>query len=156
MPLARKMYRGGKVWVEVDDSGELVAERGLVKIRYREDDEREYSAKASEIEEIDEARLARKGEAKAGRRRGGTGAKGDGKGPGPEVLARALVIYTDGACYGNPGPAGIGVLLDWRGQTKEISRYLLQASVSLASPSYTLAMARLTSREGPKISSYLW
>lgn len=31
-----------------------------------------------------------------------------------------IVIYTDGACHGNPGPGGWGVLLDAGGQTREI------------------------------------
>ena len=29
-------------------------------------------------------------------------------------------IYTDGACSGNPGPGGWGVLLRWRGSEREI------------------------------------
>jgi len=29
-------------------------------------------------------------------------------------------IYTDGACSGNPGPGGWGVLLRWRGHEKEL------------------------------------
>lgn len=29
-------------------------------------------------------------------------------------------IYTDGACSGNPGPGGWGVLLRWRGTEKEL------------------------------------
>ena len=32
-----------------------------------------------------------------------------------------LVIHTDGACRGNPGPGGWGVLLDWNGTRKELS-----------------------------------
>lgn len=30
-------------------------------------------------------------------------------------------IYTDGACSGNPGPGGWGVILRWRGTEKELS-----------------------------------
>lgn len=30
-------------------------------------------------------------------------------------------IFTDGACLGNPGPGGWGVLLRWRGHEKEMS-----------------------------------
>ena len=30
-------------------------------------------------------------------------------------------IYTDGACSGNPGPGGWGVLLRWRGTERELS-----------------------------------
>ena len=31
-------------------------------------------------------------------------------------------IFTDGACSGNPGPGGYGVLLRFNGQTKQISQ----------------------------------
>jgi ribonuclease HI len=30
-------------------------------------------------------------------------------------------IYTDGACSGNPGPGGFGVILEFKGNKKEIS-----------------------------------
>lgn len=32
-----------------------------------------------------------------------------------------IEIYTDGACSGNPGPGGWGVLLRWNGHEKEMS-----------------------------------
>ena len=32
-----------------------------------------------------------------------------------------IEIFTDGACLGNPGPGGWGVLLRWRGSKKELS-----------------------------------
>jgi len=35
-------------------------------------------------------------------------------------MAEPVVIHTDGACSGNPGPGGWGVLLAWRGKTKEL------------------------------------
>jgi ribonuclease HI len=31
-----------------------------------------------------------------------------------------VVIYTDGACRGNPGPGGWGAVLIWQGQDKEL------------------------------------
>ena len=31
-----------------------------------------------------------------------------------------VVIHTDGACSGNPGPGGWGVLLEWKGERKEL------------------------------------
>ncbi len=30
-------------------------------------------------------------------------------------------VFTDGACSGNPGPGGWGVVLQWRGHEKELS-----------------------------------
>jgi ribonuclease HI len=32
-----------------------------------------------------------------------------------------VILYTDGACSGNPGPGGWGALLIWNGQEKELS-----------------------------------
>ena len=31
-------------------------------------------------------------------------------------------IYTDGACSGNPGPGGYGVVMKYKGQRKELSQ----------------------------------
>jgi len=36
-------------------------------------------------------------------------------------MSEPVVIHTDGACSGNPGPGGWGVLLAWRGTTKEMT-----------------------------------
>jgi len=33
-----------------------------------------------------------------------------------------VTIYTDGACLGNPGPGGYGVILSYNGKEKEISK----------------------------------
>lgn len=33
---------------------------------------------------------------------------------------RHVIIHTDGACSGNPGPGGWGAILEWNGHRKEI------------------------------------
>ena len=38
----------------------------------------------------------------------------------PETAAETVVIYTDGACKGNPGPGGWGAWLRWGGHEKEL------------------------------------
>lgn len=35
-------------------------------------------------------------------------------------MSKRIEIYTDGACSGNPGPGGWGVLLRWNGHEKEL------------------------------------
>jgi ribonuclease HI len=40
-----------------------------------------------------------------------------GPGPGPERVE----LFTDGACSGNPGPGGWGVLLRWRETERELT-----------------------------------
>jgi ribonuclease HI len=37
-----------------------------------------------------------------------------------ESTAERVVLYTDGACKGNPGPGGWGVLLEWGDHRKEL------------------------------------
>lgn len=34
---------------------------------------------------------------------------------------KEIEIFTDGACLGNPGPGGWGVLVRWRGEERELS-----------------------------------
>ena len=34
---------------------------------------------------------------------------------------KEVIIYTDGACSGNPGPGGWGTILDYKGRQKELS-----------------------------------
>lgn len=34
---------------------------------------------------------------------------------------KTITLYTDGACSGNPGPGGWGVILEWEGHEKELS-----------------------------------
>nr|WP_293961223.1 ribonuclease HI [Sneathiella sp.] len=36
------------------------------------------------------------------------------------MAEKIVVIYTDGACSGNPGPGGWGALLQYNGKTKEL------------------------------------
>ena len=34
---------------------------------------------------------------------------------------KAVTLYTDGACSGNPGPGGWGCILEWNGHERELS-----------------------------------
>lgn len=44
-----------------------------------------------------------------------------------------LDIFTDGACSGNPGPAGVGVLISSEGKVvKEISKYIGEGTNNIA------------------------
>ena len=37
------------------------------------------------------------------------------------MTENTIVIHTDGACSGNPGPGGWGAILNWKGHEKELS-----------------------------------
>lgn len=49
--------------------------------------------------------------------------------PSPDDV---IEVYTDGAASGNPGPAGIGVFMRYKGKKKEISRYIGIATNNVA------------------------
>ena len=113
MPWERHRYRRNKVWVEVDDQGQPVLdERGLAALRYKPHDERTYTVRPDELAPLEEASEAPAAEAS----------------PEASPEAETLVIYTDGASSGNPGPAGVGAVLLWRGRRREIQRFLGRAT----------------------------
>lgn len=39
-------------------------------------------------------------------------------------VKRHVILYTDGACSGNPGPGGWGCILSFKGKTKEMSGFM--------------------------------
>ncbi len=157
MRWVRKMFRGGKVWAEVDEDGRLVVDHGVVRIRYQEQDERGYSARATDITDIDESKLRKKvARAAATPRKGPVARRSESqKRTGEKTATRgAIVIYTDGACYGNPGPSGIGVLLEWNGRSREISRYLGEGTNNTAELSAILEALRAVKKKSYSVRLY--
>lgn len=47
-------------------------------------------------------------------------------------MSDKIICYTDGACSGNPGPAGIGIILTYKNHKKEISEYIGNATNNIA------------------------
>jgi ribonuclease HI len=128
VPWARALLRGQKVLARVRADGALDAAGGRVEIRYKPSDGRAYQAAERNLELIaGEALLpddacapaeaapekpagASKG-TKAGassERKSAAAAKALAPGAVP---AGAWTVYADGACSGNPGPAGLGIVL---------------------------------------------
>ncbi len=59
-----------------------------------------------------------------------------------------IIIYTDGACSGNPGPAGVGVFLQRPTETVEICEYIGSATNNIAELTAILrALETLTEAE---------
>jgi ribonuclease HI len=122
------------VWVRVDASGAPAAgSDGRVDVLYRAGG-KVYRASARNLEDdpaaeqksdaaMNPAGTADKPDAKPS-------AKPDAK-PAP---ANAVIVYTDGACTGNPGPMGIGVVIvdGADGSRKELSEYLGHGTNNIA------------------------
>jgi ribonuclease HI len=121
MPWIRHRLRDADVWAKVDNSGALVTDRdGRVEIVYKaEPGTRVYRAGARNL----------------------TSPSGDpieievgepAKSSTPPL--DAVHVWTDGACTGNPGPAGLGVvIIDGKTKArKELSEYLGQGTNNIA------------------------
>jgi ribonuclease HI len=109
MPWREATLRGQRVLARVRADGSLAEEGGRVEIRYKPGDARAYRAGARNLVVVDGAAL-QPDEAcvPADEARVATRAA---KIPTHAVPADAWIAYTDGACSGNPGPAGSGVVL---------------------------------------------
>ncbi|MCD6138398.1 MAG: reverse transcriptase-like protein [Deltaproteobacteria bacterium] len=136
----RMMFKGHKVWLQLDGSGQPVVENNKVLIKYRLDHEYQYWVSEKAVEPINPRHLKKQNTGKKPGHPEGSIKRGDPfqafltAGPVKEesVLPGSIVIYTDGASSGNPGPAGIGIVMRYGEHTKEISRHIGIATNNIA------------------------
>ena len=108
MKLKEMRFRGQRVYVEVDDDGAPATEKGRARMRYRVDADQVYRPSPANLEEVDGARVV-EGAPGTVVENGPTKSAA----PGAPIPEGAIVAYTDGACSGNPGPAGLGYVVRW-------------------------------------------
>jgi len=126
----RMMFKGSKVYASVDEKGALLIQKGRVDIKYQLDQDMKYAALASSVKEIDEAVLqAIKRKRKKKKELTEEAAQAV---PSIDGDPNAVTVFTDGACGGNPGPAGIGIVLQYGHHQKEISRFIGEATNNIA------------------------
>jgi ribonuclease HI len=156
--------RNAEVLARCDGSGELVAREGRVEVRYKPKDGRAYFASASNLKpsgsasEIEPDSFCAPGEAvqkssKASKKpaRGTSSKASDApeKPDGDEVL-----VYADGACSGNPGPAGVGAVALWADQKRELSEYIGEATNNIAELMGILRALELATELGRPLRLY--
>ncbi len=126
----RMQFKNNKVWVAVGKDGRPAIENGKVLIKYRLDQDYQYRVNPANLRPLDAVRVS-----------GEIGAKPssptdrtcpDGSDAQEFDSGRVVRIFTDGASSGNPGPSGIGVVLEYGDRTKEISKYIGQATNNIA------------------------
>lgn len=129
MPWVKGTCKGKDVWLEVAGSGELVVQGGRVPVRYSDKPgAKVYRAGLSNITRgdgppldleagvsADAAKSKKKSSRGSGFGKAGTRTKAQAKmaaDAARSLIASlpddAVVAFTDGACTGNPGPAGAG------------------------------------------------
>ncbi|HUQ06852.1 MAG TPA: ribonuclease H [Kofleriaceae bacterium] len=139
MPWKRHILRDQQIWAEVDAAGNLVTdEAGRVAVIYKRDaNAKIYRAGSRNLGVVANAPVEPDlGPATAAPAAADGGAAGGGAparkpaasrsrsvDPGP-AAADTVHVWTDGACTGNPGPAGIGVVVIDGDKRREHSEYL--------------------------------
>lgn len=170
MPWTEHRLRGQIVLAKVSDAGELVVDGGRVEIRYKPKDGRAYAASPRNLERLatgatypdDHCSPAERPAPKAAAKRGADVTSQQavtathehaehahershpsrGKGAAAEVI-----VYADGACTGNPGPAGLGVVILHDGTTRELSEYLGQGTNNIGELTAVLRAAQALAHE---------
>jgi ribonuclease HI len=116
VPWHSRILRGERVFVKVNPRGEPAAgSDGRVDIRYRAGG-KVYRAGVRNLEPDPAPEIL---------------SDSDAGGPADEKAAStsaalpkdAIIVYTDGACSGNPGPSGIGVVILDGKERRELSEY---------------------------------
>ncbi|HVU58539.1 MAG TPA: ribonuclease HI [Puia sp.] len=69
-------------------------------------------------------------------------------------MANELVMYTDGASRGNPGPGGYGTILFWGGHRKELSQGYRRTTNNRMELMAVIAGLEALKRDGMKITVY--
>jgi ribonuclease HI len=121
------LFRGERVWVRVDENGRTVLDGdGRAEMKYRETDARSYRPGASNLAPIAGAEMrafkatpaapsegegvkspSTKKSAKKPQKSSAQSSSGTGSAADPNTIH----VWTDGACTGNPGPMGIGIVV---------------------------------------------
>jgi ribonuclease HI len=118
-------FKNSKVWVAADAEGRPLETGGCALIKYRLDQPRDYRVRTENLRRLDEVAAAPRAPAAKVPRR-----------PAPAASDRpeegVVHIFTDGASSGNPGPSGIGVVLIYGSQRKEIGEYIGEATNNIA------------------------
>ena len=155
----RMRFKRNKVWLEMAASGKPLMRDGKVRIKYQLDQPHEYWVNPSNVTPLpdgEKSETASSSEPIA-KTKNTRALKPAEDTPVAEDQCRdaicdqcrdaicdqcrdaicdqcrdAICIYTDGACSGNPGPAGIGIVMRYKDDTKEISRYIGQATNNVA------------------------
>jgi ribonuclease HI len=112
-------FKGEQVWVRADESGHLVLDpQGRAEMKYRETDAKSYRPSAGNLSPVEEGAAA---PPPPERKRPRVEAS---KKKAPALGGGAVEIWTDGACSGNPGPMGIGVVVIDGSARREKGEYL--------------------------------
>jgi ribonuclease HI len=126
MPWIRRSLHGNVVFARCKPDGSPAAdETGRVEVKYKlEPTAKLYRATAANLKVTPELEGERPMEDQEGAAAPAPAPKRAAAVRKPTAAGHSVIVYTDGACTGNPGPMGIGVVVMAEGKRKEVSEYL--------------------------------
>jgi ribonuclease HI len=126
MPWSRRSFKGQLVWARTAEDGRLVLDpEGRAEMKYRESDTRTYRPSPHNLAAAeDESRPADPPPAERRAERGDRDAA--------VATLDTVHVWTDGACSGNPGPMGIGVVVIAGDARREHGEYLGKGTNNIA------------------------
>jgi len=114
------------VFVRADESGKLALDAGgRAEMKYRESDAKSYRPSAANLLPDDGSMIPSASSSPSPASLSSSASR-----PAPKAKSAtggadgALELWTDGACSGNPGPMGIGVVAVDGGKRRELGEYL--------------------------------
>jgi len=129
-------FKGQVVWVRTDDGGRPVLDaEGRAEMKYRESDTRSYRplpqnlgpASTNAAQPAQTAKAAHPSKPAAAKP-----APAKPRADKPQASGETVHVWTDGACSGNPGPMGIGVVVVAGDRRKEHGEYLGKGTNNIA------------------------
>ena len=113
--------KGKDVWAKCNVNNKLILRKGLVEIRYSPSKTAKiYRAKIENIVDSEEAGVQESstkekgfGSAKTRTAEQQKNARAAAESAIEGLPSNAVVCFTDGSCRGNPGPAGVGVYIQF-------------------------------------------
>ncbi|MDP3275135.1 MAG: ribonuclease H [Deltaproteobacteria bacterium] len=134
MPWQKFRLRDGEVLARVDALGIPVVTAGRVEVRYGPNVPKAYRAALGNLAAVPNAPILPDSHCvDISESAAISPAKKGAAAPAPTAAPEGTIIaYTDGACSGNPGPAGLGVVLIETGSRIERSEYLGNATNNVA------------------------
>jgi ribonuclease HI len=125
----RMMFKGHKVWLCVDDQEQPIVNKDKVLIKYQLDQDHEYWVRQEAVKPIDPAFLKKAAKDTSDHP---PSSPPDLEIPDDRLPPKTIVVYTDGASSGNPGPSGVGIVLRFGSHEKEISKHIGNATNNVA------------------------
>ena len=124
-------FKGERVWVRADSSGKPALDgTGRAEMKYRETDNKSYRPLALNLLPDEDGGgeavsfQSASGSASAPSRSRAPAAARPHAYTRSDASGNAVELWTDGACSGNPGPMGIGIVAIDGGKRKEHGEYL--------------------------------